>query len=168
MSESDTIRVGAVDSRLYLHVGGKATHLACRTANAIADGFFETAEQPSLVVDLEGCAWVDSTMAGWLLRQHRALAARGGTLTLSRCSDQCRQTLRKMSVDRLFQFDDVAPPSETREIACAHAPTDDGELIELMLACHEELAGISGQNADVFEPIVRMLRKQLDRREAGS
>jgi anti-anti-sigma factor len=147
---------------LYLHVDGRATYVVCPTAREIVSEFLATRpEAMRVVVDLDGCQWVDSTFAGWLIGVRSQLQPRNGKVVISGCNPRCRDTLTKMGLASLFVFDEVSPPADARPVACFTGDKNDRRTLELMIQAHEELAATHPGNADVFRTVVEMLRRQL-------
>ena len=67
-ADAPEIAVGTTRGGLYLGLRGHATQRTCPTANRLVDDYLASGPQPpTVVVDVAGCEWVDSTFAGWLL-----------------------------------------------------------------------------------------------------
>lgn len=63
----------------------------------------------SLVLDLAGLAFCDSSALSALVRLHKAAASAGGTLCLARLRPQVRTAITMTSLDRLFTVVDEVP-----------------------------------------------------------
>lgn len=164
-ADSPAMRVGYLDSGLYIHVNGRATQRLCPTLEQLVQAYIEARPQePVITLDLDGCVWVDSTFAGWLLGVRRQVHPRGGNLRLANVSERCRTSLLKMQLNELFEFAEIAAPPETSVVNCATGDRPDRETLEIMLRAHESLAGEGGENARVFGPVVAVLRKQLEQK----
>ena len=159
------IRYAAAAGQLYISVDGHATHQASMAADRVVGGFLETnPPQPAIILDLEGCTWVDSTFAGWMFRLRQRLVAVAGHLVLSRCPEACRSSFDVMGLTSLFSFQAVTPPPELQRLACPQDEVD-AETIQFMLDAHAGLAEVSPANAEVFGRIADQLRRELERRK---
>src|SRR5262245_57363897 len=168
-ADSPALRVGYLDGGLYVHVNGRATQRLCPTLEHLVQTFVEAHPQgPAITLDLDSCAWVDSTFAGWLLGVRRQLQPCGGRLRLSGVSERCRASLARMQLQTLFEFVAVTAPAETSIVNCATGDRPDRETLEIMLRAHEFLAAVGGDNARVFNPVIDVLRKQLGQAKEDS
>jgi anti-anti-sigma regulatory factor len=168
-ADSPEIAIGTVNGGLYLGLLGRATQRTCPTVDRLVKDYLASRPAtPLIVVDLAGCEWVDSTFAGWLVglskRMEHIVA---GQVYLAGCGDRCRASLETMQLASLFRFETVAAPPEVCKVACATGDRPTQEELKLMLEAHEALAAVSEKNAEVFGPIVTMLRSQIERASAG-
>ena len=165
-ADSPEITVGAVEGGLYIALRGRATQRTCPTADQLVNDYFSSRPpKPTVVLDLGGCDWVDSTFAGWLVRLSKRMGrTAGGQVHISGCSDRCRDSLEKMQLAAMFQFQAVEAPAETRTVTCTTLDRPSKEELRLMLEAHEALAGISPENERVFGPIIAALRNQIETR----
>jgi len=165
MSDSPAITVGALDGGLYLRMEGRATQRSCPTADRIVYAFLTGQTQPALIsIDLNGCDFVDSTFAGWLLGIRKAVTPAEGRVRLLNCSSRCRKSLETMRLGRLFEFAEGGSPVGVQAVTCTTSDRPTRGELELMLHAHEELAALSPQNARVFAPIAAMLQQELQRK----
>ncbi|MFQ5806488.1 MAG: STAS domain-containing protein [Phycisphaerae bacterium] len=163
-ADTPEIAVGTVEGGLYVGLLGRATQRTCPTADQLVNDYLSTRPQePLIVLDLDGCEWVDSTFAGWLVglskRMERTV---GGRVCLTGCGSRCRQSLERMQLAALFRFETVAAPTETRVVACTTGDQPTKAELTLMLEAHEALAAVSAKNAEVFAPIAEALRGQIE------
>lgn len=158
------IAVGTTRGGLYLGLHGHATQRTCPTANRLVDDYLASCPQPpTVVVDLAGCEWVDSTFAGWLLGLSGRIAPlANGALLVAGCVERCRTSLERMGLADRLRFEEVEPPADTRTISCTASDQPTPEELELMLAAHEALAALGPDNERIFAPIVAALRAQLE------
>ncbi len=162
-AERPRFRTALVNGALYVDVQGRATQRVCPSIERLIDEVLKAESRPAkAVIDLRGAEWVDSTFAGWLVGLYRRLDRAGIRLSLTGCSDRCVASLRKMCLHRVFSFEFFELPADAPVVVCqADAHTDSGTL-QLMLRAHEELMGVSEQNASSFDAVARMLRHQLE------
>lgn len=158
------IRYATMGAQLYLAIEGSATQRASLAAEHLAADFVRVSPpRPTIVLDLQGCEYLDSTFAGWMIRLHRQMGQAGGRLVVSRCPETCRRELEVMGLVSLFQFSTMTAPHETRQCTCPDLDLSGAEALEFMLHAHEDLAEVDEHNADVFKPIADMLRTELDK-----
>ncbi len=158
------IHYGVREGQFFLAIDGAATYQVSVTVDALVQKYLDHhPPQPSVALDLNGCAFIDSTFAGWMIKLHRRMAQLQGHLIVSRCPGVCRCSLQTMGLTALFEFDTVPPPTRLRHLDCADSAADT-EALELMLHAHEDLAHVSSSNGRVFNPIAESLRKELEKR----
>lgn len=156
------VRHAVTGAQLYLAFEGNATHRVSLTGEHLAIDFLSRdLPQPKVVLDLDGCRWLDSTFAGWMINLQQRLKQAGGRLIISRCTPACRTALEVMGLTGLFEFGVVEPPAQTKDVACAGPTAIDADTVEFMLHAHEELAAANPDNARLFAPIADTLRNEL-------
>lgn len=164
-SASAHVRYAATKERLYVAVCGDATHRISLTVEYLVCEFLATEPaQPEMVLDLEGCAWIDSTFAGWMIKLRKRLAAVRGQVLVSRCPKAARDSLEVMGLARLFDFRDVPAPAKTSQIDCSDEHLD-ADTIAFMLEAHQGLADLNPDNKRRFTPITESLRRELRKRK---
>jgi anti-anti-sigma regulatory factor len=157
------IAFGAAAGQFYLGFEGGATHRASCTADRITGQFLAAVSaQPAIVLDLDGCSWIDSTFAGWMIRLQKQVLRSGGKLVVSRCPDGCRSSLDVMGLAPLFEFSAVAAPATLTRLQCADEELD-AATIEFMAEAHESLGKVDSPQAAAFTHIAEQLRHELDR-----
>lgn len=162
-SDNPAIDVGTSNGRLYIGLRGRATQRICPTIERIVGDHMDAeSPTPGVVLDLDGCGWIDSTFAGWLVGLQRRIGrVPGGSLSLANCSERCRGSLIKMQLEALFPYEEKIEPADVREVSCDTSDRPDSAALRLMLESHEHLASLSESNARVFGPIVETLKQQL-------
>ncbi len=163
-ADSPEIAVGAVQGGLYLGLLGRATQRTCPTADHLVNDYLANRPQePTVMLDLTGCDWVDSTFAGWLVGLGKRMGRMpGGQVRMTGCSERCRASLERMQLAAMFQFEAADAPAETRMVPCTTSDQPDKEELKLMLAAHESLAALSPENEQLFAPIAATLRNQIE------
>ncbi len=166
MPQSGPLRIhyGVRDGQLFIAVDGAATYQVSVTVEHLVQKYLvHRPTQPNIAVDLNGCAFIDSTFAGWMIKLHRRLAQVQGHFTVSRCPHVCHASLHTMGLTTLFEFDSVPAPTRLQDID-SETPSDDDESLDHLLQAHEDLAHVSSHNERVFTPIAETLRKELEKR----
>jgi hypothetical protein len=151
----------ATDGLLYLAFPDGASHQAARGAFEIVRGFLRECQgTPLVALDLDGCGWVDSTFAGWLIRLHRQLTPRGGCILLAQCPAGCWASLEIMGLSALFLTRAVPRPAERHTYDCPDEGADPA-TIRFVLGLHAGLAKLNDANQRTFAPLVAQLRQEL-------
>lgn len=157
------IRVSRSASELHLGVCGRATQRIFPTAARVVEEFLESAPpEARIVLDLDGCGWVDSTFAGWMAGLQKRLDRTQVKLVLSHCSEKCLTSLSRMHLSGLFEYADVPPPAEFQKLEVPTKDRPDLEALKLMLKAHEDLCSVNQENVAAFEPVVGLLRRQIE------
>ena len=148
--------------RLYLAFDGGATHRTSLTAERLVSRFLAgNPDQPTVILDLDGCAWLDSTFAGWMVGLRQRLSEVGGCLVVSGCPGACRSSLEVMGLTPLFEFRALPRPPQLDRVPCPEEEADVA-TIEFMLEAHQKLAEVSPANREVFARIAEELRRRLN------
>lgn len=158
------IEYAARDSQLFIAFEGHATHQASLAAEHIVAGFLDAQSQPPMIIlDLAGCAWVDSTFSGWMIRLRQRTGARHGEVVISHCPPACLSSLTTMGLTALFHFAELERPPDLCSLLCEPEAVTPAS-IEFMLEAHESLASTSPANQRVFGRIAEQLRRELSHR----
>ncbi len=163
-TEPQCLGFAASASQLYITFSTAATHRASLAADQLTTRFLNgDPAAPTIILDLDGCGWIDSTFAGWLIRLKRQVARQGGRLVLASCPDACRASLDVMGLSSLFEFRTVDRPPDLTPIVCAAGELD-ASTIEFMARAHECLAEMNSLNAPAFAHIAEQLRAEARQR----
>ena len=158
------ISYGCVGEALFVQFTGEGTRDTCKAADRLVTDFLAAhSRSPSIVFDLRACGWVDSTFAGWMVGLNKRLkkADGDGGLRVVGWSDECRDSLARMNLCRLFEHRDADQPEHIRVLDYPGNEPPDRAAIELMAGAHRELAELNDENRRVFGPIADMLEQQL-------
>ena len=87
------------------------------TANALREALVKALEKSAtVVVDVGGAGFIDSTGLNAFVRGHREAEQAGGSLRLRRPSPMLRRLLEITALESVLLIDDHAPPPPTPEI----------------------------------------------------
>lgn len=164
MSALDPPRIAyaTLGAQLYILCDGSATHRVSLAADQLVTEFLTTnPAAPVVLLDLNGCSWVDSTFAGWMIRLRQRVTRGNGRVVVANCSAACLSSLGVMGLCSLFEFCNVTPPPKLERVACPEEGAD-AETLKFMLAAHEHLADVSPENRRVFARIAGELRRELN------
>lgn len=147
------------DGTTFLLLRGRATWtqgtaLLDEGARAIDGG-------DELVVDLDGCRYLDSTMLGTLHELARRADEAGASLSLQNVAPAVLASFEEVSMDRVL----ARVASEARDVPAERRPVEAKESDlhrqrRRLLAAHEELARLSDANRAQFGAVVEALRRE--------
>jgi serine phosphatase RsbU (regulator of sigma subunit)/anti-anti-sigma regulatory factor len=150
-------RQGAAGRLGFISISGKGTW-----TDSVA--FFEAAthlleERDGLVVDLEGCEYLDSTFLGTL---HEIAASAPGRVALQGVPGSVRASFEELDMNAVIEVisaDARALPESMKPMR--HAQQDDTDQSFRVLKAHEILASLSDTNQEQFRGVVEALRDDL-------
>jgi len=124
------------------------------------------------VVDLAGCATMDSTFMGTMARLALRLRERDGHLHVVHCGSHNQQLLSGVGLDRLFDIDangDSPPDCSTFEqVVVARSPEERKKMqAKTMLEAHEALCEAAPENTLRFKDVLDFLRQELHFEKPG-
>ena len=149
---------------VVLRVEGKGTMPESRVLHAFAEQALSESST-RLIVDLEGCSYLDSTFLGGLVGLFKRHGGSEGRFAI-RLAESRRASLFGVSgLDRLLPFVTEAPAVE--ENTCLPLAFEGGaskeELTKYVIECHRRLAELGGPHAPAFQGVAEALEGQLGR-----
>ena len=174
----DESRVGAPASPLELTYAelDDATLVAVRgrATWTYAETFFEAAEavieeKRSLIVDLLGCEYLDSTFLGTLFQVVSEAEAAAVPLRIQGLLPSVRVWLEELSMHSVLarvSESRVALPHDMQRLSEARSDRTHERL--RLLRAHELLARLSDANREKFQDVVETLRSEIGENGAGS
>lgn len=161
--EQPRISYGETTGATILVLAGRMTWLYGQavfdTAMAALDGGRD------LIIDLEHCEHMDSTVLGTLHELCERADQLGRHLAVQNASEGLRSCFEELSMTGVLDHAKgapVAPPAERTEISlrAAHGVRQQQRLLK----AHEMLAALSDDNREQFSGLVEMLRSELENR----
>ena len=118
------------------------------------------------VVDLEGCAMMDSTFMGTMAGVALRLKELGqGHLHVVHCGERSRNLLNGLGLDQIFSIHSngvVAPECEQLEHEAAESPEKKKQQTsQQMLDAHQALCDAVPQNVARFKDVLEYLKQDL-------
>jgi anti-anti-sigma factor len=167
MGDQDAVRVLQHGRTILFQVEGQVTMrhalpLRRCAERALADGMAR------LLVDLQGCTYMDSTFLGTLLFLLRASAQRGqGAFALVSPSPQCRRLLQGIGMEDVFPIATTEEPDADAGIKLnAELPSCTVEFKDTVVQAHRELAALPGPAGETFRTVAGSLTKNLEAEQA--
>jgi anti-anti-sigma factor len=158
---TDVIEVGSDDTTLLVRVRGRGMFLNCQPLKQYAGGLIARGCR-IVLVDAAHCTYMDSSFLGMLAGLAISLRKTGGSVTVAGPQAKVAETLRTIGLNHVFKIITLVkePPGlATEPLSAAHL--DKLELAEEMLAAHEHLIEVDGQNEERFKSVHEELRKEL-------
>lgn len=89
-----TVTFSAADDLLYAYLAGKIDHDAAQNLRIQLDDALLTRTPRTLVLDLGGVGFMDSSGVGLILGRQRCARSLGGTLRIQHAPEQLRRVLQ--------------------------------------------------------------------------
>jgi len=148
----------------YLRFHGEILHTLALALDSFLKHLSEVPESNSYLLDLTETQSIDSTMLGLLARVAKLANERNAPPPTLVCpNEDIVDLLVGIGFDEVFSLVacDGAPLGDGQEIAYAEA--DDHELTQTMLEAHQELIGLKEDNRLLFEDVIELLQRSLDK-----
>jgi anti-sigma B factor antagonist len=161
-----TIQVGVRGPTVWVKVEGKGSFLNSGNLKEFAREMLDRGYR-EFVVDLAGCAMMDSTFMGTMASVALRLKELGqGHLHIIRCGNRSQQLLSGLGLDQIFDIhsDGTGPPECAALEEASRSQTLDSrkrEQTETMLEAHEALCEAAPENIFRFKDVLDFLRQDL-------
>jgi len=121
------------------------------------------------IVDLSGCAMMDSTFMGTMAGVALRLKELGrGHLHVVHCGERSRDLLSGLGLDQLFSIhEDGQDPPECEAIRREEEASRKRETAQTMLEAHEALCQASPDNVFRFKDVLEYLKQDLHQETAS-
>lgn len=148
----------------FLRFHGEILHTLAPALDGFLKHLSETPDSHSYLLDLTETDSIDSTMLGLLARIAKLAREHGAPPPTLVCpNEDIIDLLVGIGFDEVFSLVacDGAPLGDGQEIA--HAEADDHELTQTMLEAHQELIALKEDNRLLFEDVIELLQRSLDK-----
>lgn len=155
--ESPLIRYAEADDATFLVLEGRVTWLYGQSLLDSALSVLESGRH--LIVDLEQCEYLDSTILGTLHELVEWARAHGAQLTLQRVPDGVLEAFRELSMNVVLEHITDAPvdvPERTREVPVTEHSR--AAHRHRLLRAHEVLSELSEENRAEFAAVIDALK----------
>ena len=121
-----------------------------------------------VVVEMNDCVGMDSTFMGILAGLSTTLKKTGGEVVVLNLSEKNLFLLKMLGLLHLVRVDSGSPemaqsPTEVRSLA---VETDKGQIMQTMIAAHEDLIDAAPDNIIKFKDVLAFLKEDLKRTPA--
>lgn len=165
---------GHVDHTAVLQLQGQIRHVAAGALRSFVDEVVAADEADTVVIDLSGVEFMDSTGMGLLARIGRHSLEDHGRRAVIVCpANDVATTLRSASFDKLFVMTERFPfehPAHLDEVALGppHGAAEEAAQGRVILEAHQDLSSLGEQNREAFKDVIAALEEDLKRRSAPS
>ena len=161
MQDTATIQIGQVRDVRLVRLAGRGTYTQSERFHEIVEGFFQQCDR-QVVVDLNGCTYLDSTFLGCLVRlcrQHHAPPDKRFVIVATDHKQQ--QLFASSQLHRFLIFDDtyVATADVWSEVEVTRP--DAKQLGRHVMKCHRTIGELEIPDADKFAEIAKDLESEL-------
>ena len=166
MTEPSSLTVARSDSGYVVFLEGRATMKEGPAFCTFVKELLDHAEEPTLVVCVEGCDYMDSTFLGGLIALHKKYSLQSPPRFIVSASRESRaRLLASARLDLILKLIDDVPECTGRRAPIPTPPADAREFTQHAIKCHRLLAEIGGPQAPVFQLVADQLSKELDAME---
>jgi anti-anti-sigma factor len=148
----------------FLRFHGDILHTLAPALDSFLKHLTEAPDSHSYLLDLTETQSIDSTMLGLLARVAKLAKEQGAPPPTLVCpNEDIIDLLMGIGFDEVFSLVacDGALLGDGQEIA--HAEADDQALTQTMLEAHQELIALKEDNRLLFEDVIELLQRSLDR-----
>ena len=155
-----------------VHIEGRANFASAPDFKQLLDGLVAK-EFRHFIIELSGCALMDSTFLGVLVgfaQKQRSKGSAACVVQLNNLNERVAELLESLGTTHLFQMTKGALPLSGEVQACppeATKPTHE-QLTRTSLEAHETLRAICPENFDRFKDVALFLAEDLRNLEKPS
>ncbi|WP_088329291.1 STAS domain-containing protein [Lacimicrobium sp. SS2-24] len=147
---------------------GEVRHNQSSGLEVLINNLFNDAENvcDDVVVDLSQARYLDSTNLGLLaMIARKMLETHQHKPTLISTSKDMTTLLQSMCLEQVFHLIDRPLDAPDAFVEVADQSTDEKQRAKMILAAHEELLKLGDSNRQTFQPVVDLLKQDLQARE---
>lgn len=160
MDSPSGIEIGIAGAARILRVTGRGTHLNSPLLRRYARQAIE--QELSLLFDLGGCTYMDSTFLGVLAGLATRCRESGRPrIRVLAANPRVREMMADLGIDRFFDFD-ARVPSVADGMRPLEGPApSSAEKAREMLEAHRALAAAAPDNAIKFRDVIALIEEEL-------
>jgi anti-anti-sigma factor len=163
MSVQSSLEFARTPNGFVIRVVGHGTMTSSPAFRELAEQCLATDSAKEVVVDLEPCAYLDSTFLGCLIQVHKRCRDFNNARFAVVAERTKRTKLFSTSMlDRLLHFVDEVPAATTEYVSFTTTQLASEELGLHILRCHQRLAELCGEDSAKFQSIANRLAKELN------
>lgn len=163
MTEPATLTVGPTDSGFVVYLDGRGTMHEGPAFCRFVQQTLDAADEPTLVLCIDGCQYMDSTFLGGLIALHKRYSVGSDRRFVVAASEDARQRLLKSArLDLILHLIDHEPACAGNRAVLPTPPADPRDFTRHAIECHRLLADIGGPQAAVFQLVAEQLTKELN------
>ena len=161
ITEEGCILTGSTEQAFIARFEGRLTQRSMWNMGHVVERYHELGAPMDVIVDVQYCTYMDSTMLGLLARWALDCANRHHVqpFMIGLADGELATVFRRMSLNRLFQQPSLPMPTYTPQPVTSGDPQPT-ERADQMLRAHETLAELSPENTRTFAQVIALLRGQ--------
>ena len=157
-----TLNVARTDSGYLIRVEGDGTAQESPTLAAFVHQYLQADLQPSVVVDLSSCQYLDSTVLGCLLSLQRRCRDRSDSrFVVVADLQQRRRLLSTTRLDKVLELVESAPETQSQFVVLSPTRLRGTEFGRHVMESHLALAKLPCAHAPLFQEIADRLAREL-------
>ena len=165
-SPGGSIRVARNDQMVWVRVTGRATFRESLGLEAYLESCVQECPPSDVQVDLSQCVFMDSTFIGTLVKLATGhVISPDATCRTTSPSPECQALIASMHLEQVLTIVGETPPPPAKPRELPVVTFDPRSLGYHALEAHEHLAEADADNARIFGPVVRQLRKELNEKD---
>lgn len=127
---------------------------------------FDAGDVDHVHIDLSRVAYMDSTTIGTMIKAHKVLQNRSGSLLLWNLSSEARKILRTMHLLEYFHVETDEALEKLRSGVLDRIAPSEKEFItdEYVLSAHQDIVEAEPSLAEKFEPLITVLKQRIAER----
>lgn len=163
MTCSSILTVGHTDTDYVAFLEGRATMSESPAFHAFVTQALDNAHEPTFVLDLDDCEYMDSTFLGCLISLHKRYSQQPPERFLVAAQPQTRtRLLATARLDLILKLIEAAPDCGEDRTRIPTPPVESTEFAQHALRCHQLLADIGGPQAAVFQLVADQLARDIE------
>lgn len=158
---------GHCENTAVLSLKGQIRHISAGALRAFVDEVVSADASDTVLIDLRGVEFIDSTGLGLLARIGRSTLQLHGRRAVIVCpNNDVATTLHSAAFDKLFVMSESYPFDEPADLTTVPLqPPDDTEAQRtqgrVILEAHQDLSALCEQNREAFKDVIAALETEL-------
>ncbi len=163
MSGSSSLTLTRSGDDYVVILEGRATMQEGPAFHAFVSQTLDHVDEPTLVLCINGCEYMDSTFLGGLISLHKKYSTQPAPRFIVAASADSRARLLASSrLDLILHLVEEAPESCGTCVQLPTPPVESREFTLHAIKCHRLLAEVGGPQAAVFQLVADQLAKELE------
>ncbi len=167
-AKEDKYLIGELDGKVFIKFVGNSTMKNSKTLEEVFDKIF-SGEKKEMIFDFDECNYMDSTMLGLIAKTALKMKKKwNSTVYGVNLSNAVNASLKSTGVDKLMHILENSETSQkAKEVKANQLESKDfdskEEKTKHILDAHKTLMGLSEENEKVFQNVVNLLEKELNK-----
>ncbi len=157
-------------SQLVLFLSGRVTANEAYQFFAHLQPWMAAHPTGSLILDLDGTSYIDSTVIGTLIRLQKSQRRNGGSFALCNLSEAVEEIIRKTKLLKYFAIISDDALRDLEHVVFERLPERDREPLEsrFVLDAHNDICEAVPELRPQFEQLISMLQGTQSRRNTSN